>query len=236
MSTQTETSVATITSVLSNTVTVTAIAITQTIFEVKTSTVPADPPATVYVTADVNCTPPAVAVKRVATVAKPSGLAAYTVAAAISSACKCLSVPTSTTTEHRHSDFHANEHNHTDRRPDHNHDRDCNAIRNRERAESHATATAYALPDQAPCKIQTNGDAGACLYLSSAPFDNPYTFGGSGNVFHYVPDVGFGPFGLRDDTLGYPTVYDANGPVLPLRRGSGFNLVCSIQSVPGDGQ
>jgi hypothetical protein len=100
-----------------------------------------------------------------------------------------------------------------------------------------ATTTVYALPSEAPIKIQTTGSAGAGQYLSSSPFDNPYTFGGPGNVFVHFPDVGFGRYGLDDRTLRLPTVFDrSTGRVFPLRNGSGANLYCTIQAVADGGQ
>jgi hypothetical protein len=109
-----------------------------------------------------------------------------------------------------------------------------------------ATKIVYAVPSEAPFKIQTTGSAGTGLYLSSS-LNRPntgagpdaYTFGGPGNVFVYLPDVGFGPFGLDDSTLRVDTVYDrSSGRVFPLRfTGSfGTNMFCIIQAAADGGQ
>ena len=98
------------------------------------------------------------------------------------------------------------------------------------------TVTAYTLPTDAPFKIQTTGSAGAGQYLSSPQANDPYTFGGSGNVFIYYPDVGFGRVGFQDQTLGTPAVYDQSGRVIPLQNGFGSNLFCTIQSRASGGQ
>ncbi|GAB7323799.1 hypothetical protein MBLNU13_g07250t3 [Cladosporium sp. NU13] len=221
---------------------------------VTTLTVSSTSTPTTTITSAITCTPPAapVFVKRAATVAKPSCLAAFTVPAAISSACKCLSVPTSTatvttklivptTTTVTEGSIVTETFTPTSTITQTGVPITVKVATATQTETVDVplpaqTVTVYVSPERigAPFKIQTFGAAGAALFLSSSRSVDPYTFGGSGNVFRHQPDsrVPFDPIGLRDQTLGRVTVSDDAGRVFP--GDFGYFVFCTIQLAAGE--
>ncbi|KAM0703736.1 hypothetical protein Q7P35_009675 [Cladosporium inversicolor] len=258
--TQTKTNVATVTSLLSGSTTVTnPIAATVTIFEIPTITVETETTITVTststplstVTSALTCTLPSAPVeKRAATVSKPGCFDAFTVSSAISSACKCLSVPTSTTTATANavslsptivtegsivtSTYIPTSIITQPGLPT------TTTITTSTQTESvletaptaTTTTTTYAYPENAPFKIGAVDSSAAGQFLGSPNPPThpatPYTFGSAGNVFVFASYIGGV---LRDVALNVLVIYNQpnDGQIGPQDR-SGAVVTCKIDS------